>query len=90
MRQPFAFSVATADAQDEFLDEIIELQESQIQQQLFKTEKLSTFWCHQIEAYPYLVKKALDVLIPFVTTYLCEQSFSVMADIKTEKEQALL
>ncbi|KAK3865664.1 hypothetical protein Pcinc_028758 [Petrolisthes cinctipes] len=72
--QPFTFSFATADVIDEYLDEIIELQQSQVQQQLFRTTTLSTFWCHQIVVYPLIAKKALEILIPFVTTYLCEQS----------------
>ena len=85
VRQPFTFSVATADVNDEYLDEIIELQQSQVQRQLFRTTTLSTFWCHQIAAYPLISKNALEILIPFVTTYLCEQSFSMMVDIKTKK-----
>jgi len=43
VRQPFAFSVWTGDVNDEYLDEIIELQQSQLQQQLFRTTTLSTF-----------------------------------------------
>ncbi|XP_019202536.1 protein ZBED8-like [Oreochromis niloticus] len=78
-----AFAVETADVNDEYLDEIIEIQQSQVQQQLFRTTTLSTFW------YPIIAKKALDFLIPFVTTYLCEQSFSTMLDIKTKKRNRL-
>ncbi|XP_045120467.1 protein ZBED8-like [Portunus trituberculatus] len=89
VRQPFTFSVATTDVNDEYLDEIIELQQSQVQQQLFRTTTLSTFWCHQIVAYPLIAKKALEILIPFVTTYLCEQSFLRMVDIKTKKRNRL-
>ncbi|KAF2347853.1 Ribonuclease H-like domain [Trinorchestia longiramus] len=77
------------DVNDEYLDEIIELQESQVQQQLFRKTTLSTFWCHQIVAYPLIAKKALEIPIPFVTTYLCEQSFSMMVNIKTKKRNKL-
>ncbi|KAF2352848.1 hypothetical protein FHG87_016390 [Trinorchestia longiramus] len=89
VRQPFTFTVATADVNDEYLNEIIELQESQVQQQLFRTTTLSTFWCHQIVAYPFIAEKALEIVIPFVTTYLCEQSFSMMVNIKTKKRNKL-
>ena len=82
---PFTFSDDKADVNDKYLDEIIELQQSQVQQQLFKATTLSTFWCHQIVAYPLLAKKALEILIPFVTACLCEKSFSTMVDIKTKK-----
>ncbi|XP_035007625.1 protein ZBED8-like [Hippoglossus stenolepis] len=64
VRQPFTFSVATADVNDEYLEEIIELQQSQLQQQLFRTTTLSTFWCHQIVPYPLIAKKALEILTP--------------------------
>ena len=91
MRQPFSFSVKAAVVNEEYLDEIIELQQSQVQQQLFETTMLSTFWCHQIVVYSLIAKEALEILIPFVTTYLCELSFSRMVDIKNEeKEQTLL
>ncbi|XP_054591621.2 protein FAM200C-like [Nothobranchius furzeri] len=89
VRQPFTFAIETADVNDEYLDEIIELQQSQVQQQLFRTTTLSTFWCQQMEKYPVIAKKALDFFVPFVTTYLCEQSFSRMLDIKTKKRNRL-
>ncbi|XP_040275822.1 protein ZBED8-like [Bufo bufo] len=89
VRQPFTFSVETTDVNDEYLDEIIELQQSQVQQQLFRSTTLSTFWCQQMVTYPVIAKKALEFFIPFVTTYLCEQSFSRMLDIKTKKRNRL-
>ncbi|KAM5138165.1 protein FAM200C-like [Mantella aurantiaca] len=89
VRQPFTFSVEKADVNDEYLDEIIEIQQSQVQQQLFRTTTLSTFWCRQMVTYPVIAMKALECFIPFVTTYLCEQSFSRMLDIKTKKRNRL-
>ncbi|KAM4725665.1 protein FAM200C-like [Anableps anableps] len=89
VRQPFTFAVETADVNDEYLDEIIEIQQSQVQLQLFRTTTLSTFWCRQMEKYPVIAKKALEYFIPFVTTYLCEQSFSRILDIKTKKRNRL-
>ena len=50
---------------------------------------LSTFWCQQMEKYPVIAKKSLDLFVPFVTTYLCEQSFSRMLDIETKKRNRL-
>ncbi|XP_073510834.1 protein FAM200C-like [Phyllobates terribilis] len=89
VRQPFTFAVGTADVNYEYLDEIIEIQQSQVQQQLFRTTTLSTFWCRQLEKYPIIAKKALEFFIPFVTTYLCEQSFLRMLNIKTKKRNRL-
>ncbi|CAL9706432.1 unnamed protein product [Knipowitschia caucasica] len=42
-----------------------------------------------MDKYPVIAKKALDFCIPFVTTYLCEQSFSKLLDIKTKKRNRL-
>lgn len=89
VRQPFTFDVETADVNDEYLDEIIEIQQSQVQQELFRTTTLSTFWCRQMVTYPVIARKALEIFIPFVTTYLCEQSFSRLLDIKTKKRNRL-
>lgn len=88
VRQPFAFIVVTADVNDEYLEEIIELQQSQVQQKLFRTT-LSMFWYHQIVAYLLIAKKAVEILVLSVTTYLCEQSFSRMADMKTKRRNRL-
>lgn len=79
----------SADINDEYLDELIEIQNSQIQQQLFKTTSLAKFWCQQLNAYPRISKKAIQILLPFVTTYLCEQTFSRMVDIKNKKRSTL-
>ncbi|KAF2347932.1 hypothetical protein FHG87_021314 [Trinorchestia longiramus] len=88
VRQSFTFSVETTDVNDEYLDEITEIRQSQVQQQLFRTTTLSTFWCQQM-VYPVIDKKALEIFIPFVITCLCEQSFSRMLDIKTKKKNRL-
>lgn len=33
------------------------------------------FWYEQIPAYPSLAVRAMNVLVPFTTTYLCETDF---------------
>ncbi|KAF2367813.1 hypothetical protein FHG87_001433 [Trinorchestia longiramus] len=86
---PFTFSVETTDVNDEYLNEIIEIQESQVQQQLFRTTALLTFWYQQMVTYPVIAKKALEISISFVMTYVCKQSFLRMQDIKTKKRNRL-
>lgn len=41
----------------------------------FTNSQLEHFWASQLEAYPVLAKEALKVLVPFATTYTCEQGF---------------
>ena len=34
--------------------------------------ELTTFWCHQLNVFPLLAERALNMVVPFVTTYLHE------------------
>ena len=47
------------------------------------------FWASQLETYPVLAEKALTVLVPFATTYLCETGFSCLVRIKTKSRNRL-
>ena len=50
----------------------------------FNSVNLTHFWISMNDEYPALTKKALRVLVPFATSYLCEAGFSAMAVIKTK------
>lgn len=43
---------------------------------------LSEFWISVEREYPQLSKAAMDVLMPFGTTYLCEMTFSALVYLK--------
>ena len=45
---------------------------------------LTNFWISLNDEYLALTKKALRILVPFATSYLCEAGFSAMAVIKTK------
>ena len=49
----------------------LELQSSQAAKTKFSSS-LIEFWCSILQEYPKLTKRALEALIPFPTTYLCE------------------
>ena len=70
VRQPFSYDTTTADINSPYTDDIIELQESEVKKREFNTRNLQRFWCKQIESYPLIAKVPLEVLMPFVTTYL--------------------
>ena len=69
VRQPFSYDTTTADINSPYTDGIIELQKSKVKKRGFNTTNLQMFWCQHIESYPLIAKVALEVLMPFVTTY---------------------
>ena len=78
VRQPFSYDTTTAAINNPYTDDIIELQESEVKKGDFNTTNLQRFWCQQIEGYYLIAKVALEVLMPFVTTYLCEHAFFIL------------
>ena len=47
-----------------------------------KEVPIDQFWISVKEEYPSIANKALTVLLQFSTSYLCEQGFSVLTNIK--------
>jgi hypothetical protein len=45
----------------------------------FRWESLTEFWVVVGEEYPHLSKKAINILLSFVTSYFCETGFSGVA-----------
>jgi hypothetical protein len=55
----------------------------------FRRESLTEFWVGAREEYPHLTKKAINILLPFSTSYLCETGFSGVAALKTKYRSML-
>lgn len=49
-----------------------------------KNMPLIYFWLNIRHEYPLLIEKAIAVLLPFSTTYLCEKAFYTNAHMNTE------
>ena len=73
--QPFGYDTTTADINSPYLDDIIELQESEVQKRNFNTTNLQTFWCQLMESYLLITKVSFEVLTPFVTTIYASMRF---------------
>ena len=52
-------------------------------------ENLDEFWLKCAPEYPTLSKSAIDLLLRFAITYLCEVTFFVLIAIKTSKRERL-
>jgi len=70
-------------------DDLIEIRSNARIQMEFEKFDLEQFWCGQFERYPELAKVALQILLPFATTYLCEMGFSSLLHIKTKARNRL-
>ena len=58
-------------------------------QMKFATSTLTQFWVCVKQEHPDLGQKALEQLLTFASTYLCEASFSAMTVIKTKQRNRL-
>lgn len=87
IQQPFLADMDDDD--DDLKEELIDLQVNQGCQTKFRILPLTGFWCDQLAAYPGLARTALEIIIPFPTTYLCEKAFSTMLQIKTTARNRL-
>lgn len=78
----------TAIERDEFLDMSAD---STLKVKFEKSDvTLAAFWHATLGEYPNLGQKAISLLLPFSTSYLCEQAFSAMATIKSKQRNRLL
>ena len=70
-------------------DDLVEMRASKKIKMEFDSMHLATFWCEQLEMFPLLAKNALNIPMPFATTYLCESGFSTLVSIKTKPRNRL-
>jgi hypothetical protein len=50
---------------------------------------ISSFWIHMLNEYPKISRKAMNAILPFSTSYICEAAFSSMNAIKTKNRSQL-
>ncbi|XP_057667215.1 zinc finger BED domain-containing protein 5-like [Diorhabda carinulata] len=74
---------------NEIYESLLEMSSDKSMESLFKTTSLNDYWCRIRDEYPMLAKIALNILLPFPTTYLCETGFSTYAATKTKYRNRL-
>lgn len=89
VRSPFLIDIDNISDDDLIKDDLIDMRSKEVLKAEFHAKDLDGFWCSLSQAYPLLVKRAMSVLIPFATTYLCEAGFSVLVSIKTKSRNRL-
>ena len=89
IHNPFLSDINCIEDVDIAKDELIDLRTKNLLQLEFNSKSLGEFWCSLREAYPRLVKRAMEALIPFATTYLCESGFSALVTMKTKTRNRL-
>ncbi|KAL4125972.1 hypothetical protein QTP88_010204 [Uroleucon formosanum] len=87
VRNPFTSMVQTDDCG--LQQEAVELKNDRTLQLKFKEVSLNSFWVSPHSEYPRLSTKAIEVLLQFSTSWLCEHGFSALTNIKTKKRQGL-
>ncbi|XP_035220955.1 SCAN domain-containing protein 3-like isoform X1 [Stegodyphus dumicola] len=92
IRNPFVieryddFGLTTAEQ-----EMIIDLSSDSTLKQMFRDENnIVTFWLRVKDDFPTLTNKALKIVLPFVTSYLCETGFSTVAVLKTKYRSRLM
>ena len=70
-------------------ESLIELQSSEELKVKHRSTPLTKFWSEVKTEFCSLATVALDILLPFGSTYLCEATFSVLCEMKTKKRNRL-
>ena len=81
IRYLFLFNLDSIEDEDMAKDELIELKENR----KVKME-LTTFLCHQLNVFVILAERAVNLVVPFVTTYLCESGAVFTKKLSTKFE----
>lgn len=68
---------------------LIDIRNDLVLKGIFKEKELSEFWLTLRQQYPQIVSKAIEALLPFGSSYLCEHGFSALTEMKSKKRERL-
>ncbi|XP_053171455.1 zinc finger BED domain-containing protein 5-like [Scomber japonicus] len=88
VREPFNASAPTGFSSAEE-DQFIDMTSDSTLRLSFPAQTLSEFWLSVERQYPLLGQRAMGILLPFATSYLCETGFSAVAALKTKYRSQL-
>lgn len=84
INNPFLDNPATQRLTSKLQEQLIDLSSDSTLKTKHQTLTLPQFWSSLLVEYPELACKALNSLMPFPSTYLCEKGFSHMVIIKNK------
>lgn len=85
----YLLSAAPADFGSAEEDQFIKMTSDSTLRLRFKAQNLSEFWFGVEREYPLIGQRAVCILLPFATSYLCEMGFSAVASLKTKYRSQL-
>lgn len=90
VRNPFCeYDVMNENLSIQEANDIINISTDRTLQLKFKEVGVENFWISIENEHPLIVKRALNILLLFSTSYLCELGFSTLTNIKTKKRERL-
>ena len=84
IRDPFLARDLPAHFDHKENEQLIDLVTDASLQATFMKEELANIWLRRRATHPLLSDRALQFIMPFVTSYLCEQAFSSMLYVKNK------
>ncbi len=82
VRSPFSGILNITTIPSEVQDKFLDLKHDSAAKDLYEEKSLNVIWCSMHQPYPKVSEIALQLLLPFSTTYLCESGFSTLLQIK--------
>jgi hypothetical protein len=87
IRNPFECELTDLTGREQ--EQLAELSSDRTLRLQFSRLPLLSFWLACFQEYSLLSDKAINILLPFSTTYLCETAFSAVTAIKTKYRSRL-
>ncbi len=88
VRDPFT-APAPDDLSSSEEEQFIEMTSDSSMRLKFPSQTLCEFWLGVEREFTLIGQKAVEILLPFATSYLCETGFSAVASLKTKYRSRL-
>ena len=89
LRNPFTANAQTLQAGTGMQEELIELQHDGFARDVYFEKNFGDFWFTMCKSYKRIAEPAIQALLLFSSTWLCESTFSVMLGIKSKYRSQL-